>query len=395
MSRSWFVLPAIAAVLVVACSSGAAAVSNPTASTAASLVATASPSTAATASPSTTATASPSTTTTAAPSTTTTAAPSAAMPSAPGASLTAAASALPITAGEPWLLFGRRTADGSGQDVRLVRPDGTGEHQILADVPGDLRAAAWSPDGKRIAFVVRDDSTDGTIWAANGDETGAAKFYDGRGDGCASVFYPSWSPDGSKMALVCYPADDKHAHLAVLDTASMRLTTLADLTWPEFLDDPISWSPDGRTLAFSVLHWDPTNQFLDGSLVATVPADGSAKATRLTAMTEFATYPDWGADGRLVYNTYDVGNMHDPSLVSNLFTMAADGSGVRQLTNAKPGSALRIAEPRWDPSGARIWVSVREGGARPHLGWVDPATGKVTSIDAAGYGAHPEPRPHP
>jgi Tol biopolymer transport system component len=372
MSRSWFVLPAIAAVLVVACSSGAAAVANPSASTVPSLVATASLSTTITAAPS-----------------------ASAMPSASGRSATAAASALPITVGEPWLLFGRRTADGSGQDVRLVRTDGTGEHQVLADVPGDLRAAAWSPDGNRIAFVVRDDSTDGTIWTANGDGTGAAKFYDGRGDGCASVFYPSWSPDGSKMALVCYPADDKHAHLAVLDTASMHLATLADLTWPEFLDDPISWSHDGKTLAFAILHWDPTNQFLDGSLVATVPADGSAMATRLTAMTEFATYPDWGADGRLVYNTYDVGNMHDSDLVSNLFTMASDGSGARRLTTAKPGSTLRIAEPRWDPSGARIWVSVREGGARPHLGWVDPATGKVTSVDAAGYGAHPEPRPHP
>jgi Tol biopolymer transport system component len=305
-----------------------------------------------------------------------------------------------IGAGEPWLLFNRRTADGDGMDARLVRPDGTDEHRILTDVAGDIRALAWSPDGTRIAFVVRDATTDGTIWTANADGTGAAKLYDGLADGCGSVFYPAWSPDGTKMALVCYVdhGGDKlvHSQVAVLDLPSKHLTTRVDLAWPDFLDDPLRWSHDGKTIAFAILHWDPTNQFLDGSQIATVAAGGSTTPRHLTKMTSFATYPDWsGDDGRLVYNTYDTGNMSDAGLASNIFTIAADGSDVRQLTTATPGSGLRIAQPRWDPTGSRIWVVVKEGAGRPHLGWVDPATGKVTNLDAAGFGSGVAPRPQP
>jgi len=207
-----------------------------------------------------------------------------------------------------------------------------------------------------------------------------------------------WSPDGTRISLICYrgyagtPELPNAALLSVLDIKRHHLTNVATTHWPDFLDGPASWSPDGRTIAFDILHWDPTNAFIDGSRVMTVPANGSAKATQLDEISSFAAYPDWSPDGgRLVYNTRDLGEgPHDGP--SNLFTMKADGSDVRQLTTASTSSDMRIGHPRWDPDGSRIWVTILRGGD-VNPAWVDPTSGAVTELGVNG--SRPEPRPTP
>ena len=301
-------------------------------------------------------------------------------------------------AGEPLLLFNRFVGDDR-KAAFIVRPDGMGEHRILPEDLGDVRAISWSPDGRRIVFAVRDATTpDGSVWTANADGSSPTRLYDGHADGCDAVFYPVWSPDAASLAMVCYagaagtPQLPNAAKVVVLDVKSRHLTVLATFHWPDFLDNPPAWSPDGRTLAFDILHWDPTNTFLDGSLVATVRADGSKGVRRLTRLDSFAAYPAWSPDGRtIVYNTYDLGNMGDAG-PSNLYAMAPDGTRVHQLTWASTGHGYRIAQPRWDPDGTRIWVTVSRDG-KVGIGWVDPTTGVVTELPVSG--ARPEPRPQP
>ena len=95
--------------------------------------------------------------------------------------LTDRPSASPITGidGGSWLLFGKFTSENT-KSAYLVRPDGSDVRQILGDIVGDIRAPSWSPDGKRIAFVVRDVATpNGSIWMANADGSGRSVFFDG------------------------------------------------------------------------------------------------------------------------------------------------------------------------------------------------------------------------
>jgi Tol biopolymer transport system component len=334
---------------------------------------------------------------------------SAAATTAPTPTTTAAPTATPtpgptpiaILPGEPWILYEWFHDGKDTKDLFLVRPDGSDAHAIVTDIPGEHRAAAWSPDGTKIAFVVRDTETpDGSIWTANADGSGATRLFDG-GGACKSVYHPSWSPDGSKLVMVCYP-DDSNASVAILDIASMSLRTLVTVALPEFLDNPPRWSPDGASIAFPILHWDPTNDHLDGSLVATVPAAGG-KVRRLTTFDTNMSSPDWRPDGsELAMNSYDLSGIQDTDQPSNLYAIKPDGTGLRQLTHSSVNGEMRIAQPRWTPDGTGMYVSVATTAgpgstrvARVQPAFVDARGGEPVLVSSSVSGAHPELRPTP
>ncbi len=297
-----------------------------------------------------------------------------------------------LQAGEPWLLYGWYP-----KSLFLVRPDGADRHRLDLGAEGDPIFPSWSPDGQRIAFVLRvdgavpGDSRD-SIWSANADGTDAKPFYDGDRACDGHADYPVWSPDGKRMALICsYIEDGKGiSTVAVLDLATMHKTELVRL-WPEFIDNPPSWSPDGKTIAFDILTWDPTDTVVTSQLVATVPAAGG-KVERLTDPALFGSHPDWSPDGTLLaFNTYDTGNTHGTSNPSNVYTIRPDGSGLRQLSTASTDGKMRLGQPSWSTDGTRIWVSIARdwekdstGQFMNTLGWVDAATGEFREIGTEG-----------
>lgn len=321
------------------------------------------------------------------------------LPSSAAASGDPGPSPMPVLAGEPWVAYDWYQEGKDTRDLFLVRPDGSDRHPIATDVPGDHREPAWSPDGTRLAFQNQDAETPNwSIWTASADGTHATRLFDGA-DACLGVNHPSWSPDGSKLAIVCYPSDTV-ASLAVLDVASLSLDTIASVTSPEFLDNNARWSPDGKSIVFDVLHWDPTGDHLDGSLVAVVPAAGGT-VKRLTAFDTFMSHPDWRPDGsEIVMNSYDLGNIHTIDHPSNLYLMKPDGSGLRQLTHSSTDGRMRIGEPRWTPDGKRVAVAV--GTSTPpnttidlaRVAFVDAAGGEPVFVQESG-GAHPDLRPTP
>ena len=302
--------------------------------------------------------------------------------------------------GEPWIAYGwPRPTDGRWA-IFLMRPDGSDAHEIAADVPGDHKRPAWSPDGSKLAFVVQDtDHPDGSIWTAKADGSGAALLSAGGTECPVGLFHPAWSADGKKLAVVCYPGDDRES-VAVLDPATGSLTRLATFTNPDHLDNAPTWSPDGRTIAFDILHWDPTGQFIDGSVIATVPVAGG-KIHRLTIPDTFMSHPDWSPDGaELIMNSYDLGNIPSTAKPSNLYAMKPDGSGLRQLTHSSTDGLMRIGTPNWDPDGSRIAVSILTSTGPDFslgdvkLAFVDAAGGEPVLISTLD-GKYPDVRPTP
>jgi Tol biopolymer transport system component/DNA-binding winged helix-turn-helix (wHTH) protein len=136
-------------------------------------------------------------------------------------------------------------------------------------LPGQATAAAFSPDGSRIAFA----------W--NGDPTPGAKGYDlyVKGMGSETLLrltqHPSkwisaaWSPDGTQIAFHRLSGPDSGLYsVPALGGPEKKLRSTGVL----WVDLPtISWSPDGRSIAFS--DWLPNEDRTGIYLFSTATGD--------------------------------------------------------------------------------------------------------------------------
>jgi tricorn protease len=101
---------------------------------------------------------------------------------------------------------------------------------------------AWSPDGRRIAFV-SDASGEEQIWLVPQD--GSAPATQLTRDFAVMLYQPEWSSDGKALAI-----SDKDGKLHVVDVASGSATLVADEERGQLRDH--AWSPCGMWLAFSL-----------------------------------------------------------------------------------------------------------------------------------------------
>ena len=155
---------------------------------------------------------------------------------------------------------------------------------------------------------------------------------------------PSWSPDGRSIAFTSF--HNGIGDIYVMDTLGggrRRLTT------DPAHDDLPSWSPDGKRIAFV--------SDRDGELeIYVMNADGSNQ-TRLTFSPGADYGPSWSPDAkRIAWRSDRDGN-------AEIYSMNADGSDQTRLTN-NPASDH---SPAWGSDGQIVWVSNRNTGSKTSL----------------------------
>lgn len=127
----------------------------------------------------------------------------------------------------------------------------TGQAQILALTPGQDYDPAWSPDGRRIAYVYSEDYRKGwNVWLMDTDGRNAAQLSKlPVGDQI------SWSPN-SMMLAVSSPLECGSIYL--LDVKGHDPVKLTDLNG--CASSPV-WSPSGHTIAFvNRVYVDPSTR---------------------------------------------------------------------------------------------------------------------------------------
>ena len=246
---------------------------------------------------------------------------------------------------------------------------------ILAAATTTSVVAQWPGDNGRIAFMRFDADGIFQVWVANPDMTHQVQLTHGTDDG----WFPTWSPDGTRIAFSSYRTDpDLDDGIEIHDVFTMRPdgTDVRQITDSRGYNGKPSWSPDGRWLLFDSDRGDyPRSQG-----IYIVPSDGSGPPRRVTSLPAGSVWQElarFSPDGsRIVFDEvrggHETRNGRFVGEQAALFTVRADGSGLRQVTPW----GLHAGDPDWSPDGQRLVFA----GQPTHVGNI----GDIYVVDADG-----------
>lgn len=191
---------------------------------------------------------------------------------------------------------------------------------------------AFSPDGKRIAYLVYSVGASFELWIMDRDGKNKSQL-------TTEGANPSWFPDGKRIGFAC-PAGNRSAFcsLTIEGRKQEKLFDFADYTHVARL------SPDGKQVAFNLTRGETTNIW-----VASIEGRASRQ---LTFDRELAGFPAWSPDGKWI--AFEIKRGDD----NHVCIIPSGGGELIQLTNDK-GQSWAYA---WSPDGDKvIYAGERDG----------------------------------
>jgi len=228
------------------------------------------------------------------------------------------------------------------RDTTQLRVLHVGSRTTLIVPTGSLTPSLphWSPDGTQLIFEAGDDHI--YLVAADGRSRPRALPGVGRERGA------QWSPDGSRVAFVGRPqsSDSERVYVIDLNGTIPRPVSPAGLE-PTSNDHDLDWSPDGSRIVFAGAN--PLGPDL-GSDLYVVPADGSEPPANITASPAFSSNlrPHWSPDGRLI--AYACSDVDRDGIIGDICTIPPDGGPRTNLTR----NLEFYHEFGWSPDASRL-----------------------------------------
>ena len=240
------------------------------------------------------------------------------------------------------LVYRGRVDDKTG--LVVSRPDGSGARFLAemtgtnAPLPGSGATIAWSPDGKRIAFVS----------SVPGPETASAT-----GDPIVITRY-LYKPDAAEG--LTHFNDNRRLHLFVVDVASGRIDQLTD---GNHYEHSIDWSPNGQELLFLTNRDADDDEFFNYDVYAMKLSDKSIR--RLTATESNEYRPRWSPDGTMVAFEATRRGLTDRETTmedTHAWVMNANGTNRREIGVIDN----RQGAPEWTDDSTALLFTVQERG---------------------------------
>jgi dipeptidyl aminopeptidase/acylaminoacyl peptidase len=297
------------------------------------------------------------------------------------------------------VIASRQRPDGKGSDAQLLLVDVvSGAQHVVEDGQKGLSQPRWSPAGDRIAFLAAVSTPKGSqpqvhIASVSGGESRAIS------SAITGVQQFAWSPDGRTIA---YVAADTAPNQSALDNgddafevgnddmfetaaptsshiwliasdggADKRLTSGS---WSVATGPPIpflSWSPDGRSIAFT---WQASPHAGDAYATKICAVDVMTGAIRdITGRSGFEGFPVYSPGGRQIAFFYP--RDHDPNNVNEINVAPADGG---PATVATRGIDRALYRALWMPDGRSLIVGGNDG-TRVAL-WQQPLDGPARRL---------------
>jgi TolB protein len=225
------------------------------------------------------------------------------------------------------------TGLGNGSRYELVVADADGyAPQSIVGSPEPLLSPAWSPDGRKLAYVSFEKGNSAIYMQ---DVSTGSRELISSGTGINGA--PSFSPDGSKMALTL--SRTGNPEIFVRDMATGR-TDQVTQHWS--IDTEAIWAPDGRYLYF-------TSDRGGRPQIYRVPPTGGTPQ-RVTLAGEYNARASVSPDGRKIAVAQGQGNE---------YRIAVWDIETERFTILTPGKLDE--SPSYAPNGSMILYATREG----------------------------------
>jgi len=177
---------------------------------------------------------------------------------------------------------------GNDGNLWLASQDQDDLQPVTRDRKG-YRFPAWSPDGKKLAFIGPDDEDRPALYVATGARRQPTILYDNPG---SAPFYLYWSPDGRSISFLTQEASNLTMRLA--DIENPHADRLLGIGNPFYW----VWSPNGDWLFMHV--GDASVSSADSQLSFLENREGANRVRLNLAPGNFQA-PVWSANGRYAF----------------------------------------------------------------------------------------------
>ncbi len=234
-----------------------------------------------------------------------------------------------------------------GSQIWLLDRSG-GEAYQLTDFKGRLQGYEWSPDSKRIAVLIGDPDPDAPDPSATPT--------------------PGTPPKPPKPIVIDryhykqdvqgYLLSGRHTYVYIYDIATKKLDRLTKGKWDE---SSISWSPDGKWIAFMSNHADDPDREPAAQLYV-AEAKGGATEKLLTTSDNRAsrTRPEWSPDGKWIAYLEGDEKKYGAYGMEHLEIVQSDGSQPPARLAASEALDRGVSAPRWSDDGKAIFATVTD-----------------------------------
>lgn len=264
--------------------------------------------------------------------------------------------------------------------------------------------AAYSPDGKMIAFAGFQREVGYDLYLINRDGTGLKKL--GVTTQTISPANPNWSPDGKSLVYesLVYESGKFNDPKKGIFTVKIDGAKVTQITRPGegVFDTYPKWSPDGGQIAFLRYGYSKTDQGYTStnSLISLVKADGTGAkfvdiitTSSLLDVLQISSYsgfqPAWSPDGKTLAFAAALPAVNGHTYW--LYLVKPGEKAARAL-----GSDERVYYPIWSKDGKMLTYSGKQNYSTDAHWLVTVATGaKVDVTERCLQEKYPRPQPRP
>ena len=232
------------------------------------------------------------------------------------------------------------TASGLGQNTRyslvVADSDGFNPQEAVPRSPEPLRSPAWSPDGRKLAYVGIDHGHE-SLYVQELATSARAREVMASFKGINGA--PAFSPDGKRLAMALSKSGNPEIY--VMDLATKQLT---QVTNHYSIDTEPAWLPDGNLAFTSDRGGKP--QIYQVSLAGGEP-------TRLSFQGQYNASATVSYDGKKIAMAQGNGNVYRIALLDR----SLGGSGRWQMLS--PGNLDE--HPSFAPNASMVLYAARDG----------------------------------